>query len=240
MQVFRTVLAGVLLASPLLGAAQQTDLGRDKSGNLNGGYELAPADSHDVKGSPFLVPYWSPATLWLAGAPAATPATLKYDVFKQELRARRPQGDSVIVPLAKVQEFTLTGAGAPRRFISYPAAGLPSELAGTCAEVLADGTHAQLLKVWHKALVKQAGESNGYASARMVAVLEDQFTYYLRWPADNRWAAVRLKRASLEQALAGQPAALAALKARKGGLNSEADVASAVLALDPLLTTSAR
>lgn len=240
MLFLRIALVWLLLASPLLGAAQQTDLGRDKSGNLNGGYELAPTDSRDLKGSPFLVPYWSPATLRLVGAPAATPATLKYDVLKQELRARRPQGDSVIVPMAKVQEFTLTGTGAPRRFISYPSAGLPPELAGTCAEVLADGTYVQLLKVWHKNLVKQAGENNGYASARMVSALEDQTTYYLRWPADNRWTAVRLKRASLEQALAGQPAALAALKARKGSLSSEADVAAAVLALNPLLTAPTR
>lgn len=240
MQFYSTVLAGLLLACPLLGAAQQTDLARDQSGNLNNGYELVPAGSRDVNGSPLLLPGWSPATLRLMGAQTAMPATLKYDVFRQELRARRPQGDSVIVPLAKVQEFTLTGAGSPRRFIGYPAAGLPTELAGTCAEVLADGAHAQLLKVWRKVLVKQAGESSGYASGRTITALEDQATYYLRWPADNRWAAVRLKRASLEQALASQPAALAALKARKGGLSSEADMAAAVLAIDPLLTTSAR
>jgi hypothetical protein len=229
-----------LLVSPLLGAAQQTDLGRDKVGNLNGGYELAPADSRDIKGSPFLLPYWSPATLQLAGAPAAMSAPLKYDVFRQELRARRPQGDSVIVPLTKVQEFTLTGAGAPRRFIGYPAAGLPPELAGTCAEVLADGTHVQFLKVWRKALVKQAGETNGYASARLETALEDQNMYYLRYPDNNRWLPLRLKRTSLEQALVGQPAALAALKARKGSLNSEAEMAAAVSAIDPLLTAPTR
>jgi hypothetical protein len=239
MSLFRIVLAGTLMVSPLLSAAQQTDLGRDKSGNLNGGYELVPADSRDLKGSPFLLPYWSPATLRLVGAPAAMPATLKYDVLKQELRARRPQGDSVIVPLGKVQAFTLTGTGAPRRFIGYPTAGLPPELIGTCAEVLADGANIQLLKVWRKVVVKQAGETNGYASARMVTALEDQVGYYLRFPADNRWTAVRLKRTSLEQALVGQPAGLAALKARKGGLSTEADVAATVLALDPLLTTSA-
>ncbi len=88
--------------------------------------------------------------------------------------------------------------------------------------------------------MKQAGETNGYASARLVTVLEDQVAYYLRYPADNRWAAVRLKRASLEQALAGQPAALAALKARKGSLGSETDMAAAVAAIDPLLTAPPR
>jgi hypothetical protein len=240
MNSIKKTLVGLLLACPLLSAAQQTDLGRDKSGNLNGGYELAPTDSRDVKGSPFLLPSWSPATLLMVGAQAAMPATLKYDVLKRELRARRPAGDSIIVPLAKVQEFTLTGAGAPRRFITYPAAGLPAELAGSSAEVLADDAQIQLLKSWRKVLVKQAGENNGYASGRMVAALEDQSAYYLRWPANNQWVPLRLKRANLEQALAGQPAALAALKARKGNFSNEADMAAAVLAIAPLLTAPTR
>jgi hypothetical protein len=238
MNTIKNALAGLLLMCPLLSAAQQTDLGRDKSGNLNGGYELAPADSRDVKGSPFLLPGWSSATLLLTGTQAAMPATLKYDVLKRELRARRPAGDSVIVPLTKVQEFTLTGAGAPRRFITYSGAGLPAELAGICAEVLADDARVQLLKVWRKVLVKQAGENSGYASGRMVTAFEDQTTYYLRWPANNHWVPMRLKRASLEQVLTDQPAALAALKARKGNLSNEADMAAAVLAIAPLLTTS--
>jgi hypothetical protein len=105
--------------------------------------------------------------------------------------------------------------------------------------VLADGTHAQFLKFVRKEVVKQAGESSSYASASTVSVLETQTNYYLRW-ADGHLSPLRLKRASLEQALAGQAAALAALKTRKGGLNSEADLAAAVIALDPLLTGSGR
>ena len=90
-----------------------------------------------------------------------------------------------------------------------------------------------------KTVVKQAAQGSGYASNSSVDALEAQTTYYLRW-ADGRFVPMRLKRSSLEQALAGQPAALAALKARKGNLGSEADMAAAVVAIDPLLTAPTR
>lgn len=231
------LIISLMLGAPMLATAQVTDLSRDKAGNLNGGYALADASSRELKGSPFLLPYWAPAMLQLAPAGSAPIATmLKYDVYRQELRVRRPQGDSIIVPLAKVQEFSLTSANGTRRFVRHPAAALPPELVGTCAEVLYEGPHAQVLKFWQKKLVKQAGESNGYASASQVTVLEEQTQYFLRWPADGRLTPLRLRRASLEQALAGQPAALAALKTRKGSLNTEPEVTAAMAALDPLLT----
>ncbi len=225
-----------LLALPLLSAAQVTDLSRDTNNNLNNGYALAAADGQDIKGSPFLLPYWSPASLQLAAGGAPIAATLKYDVYRQELRVKRPQGDSIVVPLTKVRDFSLTGSGATRRFVCFPAAALPPDVGAACAEVLADGAHAQLLKFWRKEVVKQAGESSAYASSATVNVLEEQTRYYLRWPTNGHFTALRLKRASLEQALAGQPAALAALKARKGGLSSEADMAAALAAIDAQLT----
>lgn len=228
-----------MLVFSLSSAAQMTDLGRDKVGNFNGGYALAPGNNEQIKGSPFLLPYWSPASLQLAAGGVATPATLKYDVYRQELRVKRPQGDSILVPLNKVKDFTITASGTPRRFVCYPAATLPPDAGGGCAEVLANGTHAQFLKFVRKEVVKQAGESSSYASASTVNVLETQTSYYLRW-ADGHFAPLRLKRASLEQALAGQSAALAALKTRKGGLSSEAELAATMTAIDPLLTGTSR
>jgi hypothetical protein len=227
-------------ALPLAARAQVSEMSRDRNNNFNNGYALPAADRNEVKGNAFLLPYWSPATLQLAAGGAAIPATLKYDVYRQELRVKRPQGDSVIVPLNKVRDFSLTGNGAARRFVCYPAATLPPETGGGCAEVLADGAHAQLLKFLRKEVVKQAGESSSYASASTISVLESQTSYYLRWASDGHLTPLRLKRASLEQALAGQPAALAALKTRKGGLSSETDLAAAVTAIDPLLTGQSR
>jgi hypothetical protein len=235
-----SILAFACLALPFSGMAQVSDLHTDpRGGTLNDrfalGYFMAPRANGAVQGSVFLMPTWAPGQLMLNGNSKPIEAPLKYDVHNQEVRARRPNGDSVAVPVARVKEFTM----ASRRFVCYPAPTLPAEAGGGCAEVLADGTHAQLLKFVRKAIVKQAAQSGSYASSSSIDVLEAQTTYYLRW-ADGRFVPMRLKRASLEQALAGQPAALTALKARKGNLGSEADMAAAVGAIDPLLTAPTR
>jgi hypothetical protein len=220
-----------LLGLPLLSAAQNTELSRSANGNFNNGYSLVSPDAGRVKGTPFLLPGWTQASVQLVGNTTPTPTTMRYDVYRQELRVRRSQGDSVVVPLNRVKEFTITGTG--QRFVCYPPATLPAEVAGACAEVLADGPHLQLLKFWRKEVVKQPADNASYGSNSTMDVLQETTRYYLRWPADGHLTAVRPKRSSLEQALAGQPAALAALKAHKGSLGSEAELASAVVALDP-------
>lgn len=228
---------------PLLSHAQSTqnsDLGRDINNNFNNGYSTAPANNATVQGSPYLLPHWEMAMLRLSPDQPALSVSLKYDLYRQELRVRRPKGDSVIVPLAQVREFSLSNTMPVRRFVCYPAATLPAEVGGACAEVLAEGTHLQLLKFRHKQIVKEAGEGGGYASATSISALEEQTRYYLRWVADGHFTPMRLKRVALEQALAGQPAALAALKGRKGGLGSEAEMAAAVVAIDPLLPVSSK
>jgi hypothetical protein len=232
-----------LLALPLACAAQSSNvlLTRDVNGNFAIGYSLVPPNDRAVQGNINLLAGWVPASLLLTGNKLPTVEPTKYDLLRQELRVRRPKGDSIIVPLSRLQEFTFqTSGGAGRRFVCYPAATLPADAGGGCGEVLANGANLQLLKFWRKVVVQRPSSDNSYASNTNVSQLEQQTRYYLLWPADNHWAIVRLKRASLEQALAGQPAALAALKARKGGLGSETDLAAAVLALDPLLTTPAR
>ena len=228
------------LGLPLVGMAQISDLHTDpRGGTLNDrfalGYFMAPRANEAIQGNVFLVAAWAPGQLLLNGNSKPIEAPLKYDVHNQEVRAKRPNGDSVAVSVTRVKEFTL----ATRRFVCYPAPTLPAETGGGCGEVLADGTHAQLLKYVRKTVVKQAAQGSGYASNSSVDALEAQTTYYLRW-ADGRFVPLRLKRASLEQALSGQPAALAALKSRKGNLGSEADMAAAVGAIDPLLTAPTR
>lgn len=223
-----------LLALPLLGAAQHSGLSR-KINDLYDNQSLLPVDNSQLYGSPFLARGWQTATVQLVGNATPTPATLRYDIYRQELRVRRPQGDSVVVPLTRIAEFSL--AGPMRRFVCYPAATLPAEVAGACAEMLVDAPQLQLLKFWRKAVVKESLGNSSYATSSTRDVLEESSRLYLRWPADGHLVAVRPKRSSFEQALAGQPAALAALKTRKGSISSEAELAAAVQALAPTITT---
>lgn len=223
----------VLLALPLLGAAQHSGVSR-KVNDLYGNESLLPVDDDRLYGSPFLERSWQMANVQLVGNATATPAPLRYDIYRQELRVRRPQGDSVVVPLNRVAEFTLVGS--MRRFVCYPAATLPTEVAGSCAEMLFDNPQLQLLKFWRKAVVKQSLGNGSYSLSSTRDALEETTRYYLRWPTDGHLVAVRPKRNSLEQALAGQTAALAALKARKGSLSTEAELVAAVQALAPTLT----
>lgn len=224
-------LACALLALPLAAQAQLSELSRDNnSGNLNNGYALAPADASGVQGSPFLLPEWLPSSVLLVGSKAPLAALLKYDIYRQELRAKRPAGDSIIVPLARVREFGL-GSAPTRRFACFPAATLPAEVGGGCGELLYDNPAVQLLKFERKEIVKQAAENGGYVSTNTVARLETQTRYYLRYTADGRFVPLKPKRSSLEQALAGHPAALAALKARKSSIGNEAELAAAIAEL---------
>lgn len=220
-----------MLALPLLSVAQVTDLYNDqRNGTLNDrfaqGYFMAPRDNLTVEGSVFLLPGWTPGRLQLNGNAKPLDAPLKYDIYNQEVRAKRPNGDSVAVAVMRVQEFTL----ATRRFVCYPAATLPSETGGGCGEVLYESPAVQLLKFERKTLEKRAA-AGSYATAATVPVLEAHTNYYLRWTADKRLVALKPKRASLEQALAGHPAALAALKVRKGSIGTEAELTAALAGL---------
>ena len=199
--------SGLALACglPLVGQAQSSELARDRSSNFNNGYAMPPPEANTLQGTPFLLSSWLPGTVLLTAStqPIATP--LKYDVYRQELRVRRAKGDSVVVPLAQVREFTLTAAGPARRFVCYSSASLPAE-GGSCGEVLFDGSHAQVMKFVRKEIKKQAIDTGSYASNNTVNVLEEQVHYYLHWPADGHFTPLKLKRASRRRWLPSRPA----------------------------------
>jgi len=211
-----------LLGLPLLGRAQTEDQTRQMTNVFDSGFSPVARGGYEVQGSPFLLTAWAPTK------PVAAP--LKYDVVRQELRVRRSAGDSVTVPTAQVQEFTLTGP-QPRRFVRV--AGTPDGF----AEVISPGPHLMLLKYWEKVVEKSAAGGSGYGSTSTVSAYADRAKYYLRGP-NGKQMEVRPKRAGLQEALAAYPAALQALKARKGSLSSEAELRAAVTALDALVTAA--
>lgn len=234
---YGTALVLLLGSGRCLAQGWSSDLSRDINGNFNNGYAMAPPDAGVVKGSYYMLPSWTPGEVLLVGNQKPVAVPLKYDLLRQELRVRRPQGDSVVVPLGRVQEFRLPQpAGAARRFLCFAPAKLPAAVGGACGEVLADSPQLQLLKFRRSEVVTHQDQSASYASNATTKQYEEQASYYLHYPADGRFVAVKPKRSSLEQALAGQSAALAALKARKGSIGSEEELAAAVAAVAPALS----
>ena len=222
-----------LLAGPALGFGQSTGtVGNNYTDVLDKGNNIVAFSPRDegVQGSPLLLRAWTPADVLLRGNTTPKRVPVKYDVVHQQLRVRRAQGDSVVVPIGQLQEFTLNPGEAPRRFVRLAAPGAP----GGFAEVLSPGPHLQLLKYWDKVVAQAPSSTSSYAAPTSVSTYADQPKYFLQGPQGPP-AEVRPKRASLQEALAAYPAAQQALKARKGSINSEAELRAAVAALDPLV-----
>lgn len=222
--------------------ARHSDNSRIRTEEVENGYDVYTFNSRDksAKGSPMLSSRWQPAEILLVGNTKRMSAPVKYDIYQHQLQVRRAQGDSILVPAARVQEFAFsqldaTGAEQPRRFVRYESPSLPAELNGTCAEVLSGGKSVQLLKFWNKRLVKETENTTNFSSTGTVQRYDENNKYYLRWVSDGQLVAVRPKRGSLKEALAGHPEALRALEAQKSGVTSEAELQAALTSLDQQL-----
>lgn len=244
----------VLLGMPVLAVAQKavapefyTENARGITDVFNSGFDIVSYDLRDtgIQGNPMLAPTWMMGDVLLIGNQKPVAVVVKYDIYRQQLRVRRPQGDSIIVPVTRIKEFTLTGLTSKgmvqkRQFVHYENAALATELNGTCAEILSSSKQLQLLKFWRKTIVKVAENSTNMALPSTSRNFHEVNKYYLRWVADGRMVAVRLKRGSLKEALADQPEALKELDVRKSNLNSEEELIAALNAIDPLLIPPSR
>ncbi len=225
-----------LLAAPVLSFGQPTgEVARNYTDILDRGNNIVSFDLRDnaAQGNPFLTPTWLPADVLVLGNRQPKQVPVKYDLVRQQLRVRRPQGDSVIVPLSQLREFTLTPGPDARRFVPLSGPGTPDGF----VEILGPGPHLQLLKEWIKAVVQAPVAASGYATSTTVSAYIERPRYYLRGP-QGRLTEVHPKRSSLQEALVYYPAALQAFKARKGSLSSEAELREAVVALDPLVAAA--
>jgi hypothetical protein len=252
--MYTKMLLATLLALPTLGFAQRvtssefvTETARGMTDVFNSGFDIVPYSLRDasIKGNAMLLPYWVPGTILLAGNKKSAQVPIKYDLYRQQLRVRREKGDSIVVPINGIQEFTLfmlsrDGVQQVRRFVHYENPSMPAELKGACAEVLGGDDHLQLLKLWRKNIVKVAESSTNMALQNTAQSFNDNAKYYLRWGHDGHMEPLRLKKSSLKEALAAQPGALKVLDARKGNLSSEADMVAAVAAIGPSLTIPSR
>ncbi|RZL08043.1 MAG: hypothetical protein EOO62_16100, partial [Hymenobacter sp.] len=188
----RTNLIIMLLALPALAAAQQVTQAEQvaqAAQNLSSAAgrrpEMIAFSTRDdgLLGSPMLYVGWQPGELLLTGNQHATTVPLKYDLYRQELRVRRPQGDSVLLPMNQVREFRLVEPA--RHFVNFPIS--PPDVPGTCAEVLVEGKNVQLVKYLHKEMTKPSTGNDSY-TAHTPGALVEETQYFLRWPSDGRFS----------------------------------------------------
>jgi hypothetical protein len=219
-------------------AAKMRDI-NDISGE---GLEAVPFDTRVrfVRGTPFLVQSWAMGDVQIENAPKPTAAILKFDVFNQQLRALRPQGDSIVLAPEKIKGFTLRPTGPDgktmeRHFERLPITLVP-ETEEAFAEDLSMGKELRLLKFQQKKIVKgQAAMAYGSNSA--TDSYQSSTQYYLRW-ADGTYMVVKANKASILSAVASRQAAAVAAEAQdKTKVRSDAELGAMVQRIETRLAT---
>ena len=184
-----------------------------------------------LRGTPYLVPGWATGEVLLGTATNAVAGRLKFDVYNQEVRALRPQGDSIVLSSVQVKAFTLrpTGPGGTalvRQFERLPDGLLPP-LTVAYAERLSPGNELRLLKFQQKIIVKGAAQGS-YNSNGAVDFFQSREQYFLRW-ADGSCVAVKPNRTSILAAVAmRQPAVVAAEAQAKTKPRTDEELANMV------------
>lgn len=156
-----------------------------------------------IKGSPFLFRGWKKADLRLVDNKQLADVPIKYNIYRRELRALRPQGDSIIVSRMQVLSFVLhdmTIQGPKdrlfRRFIDLDA----PEFSAEYFEVLAEKEGVQLLKLEYKSY--QAGNTAGtYGTTMQGPSYADERNYFLRVGTSPVLQPVRMNGKSLSKVL---------------------------------------
>ncbi|QIX62996.1 hypothetical protein HER32_18185 [Hymenobacter sp. BT18] len=241
-----TLAALATLALALPAAAQQATgsaLGDQENlrllsgGDVNAAIITVDKRYEGVRGTPFLLPVWASGNLLLASQKQVAGVPLKYDVYNQQLMAKRPAGDSLWVELRNIREFTLTdpralpGQANQRRFRRFSGApGLPPRT--DFLEVLHDSGPYQLLKRPGKQLVK-ANYQQAYSADKPYDELVDNTDYYLLSP-QGTLSPVKPAAKALLSAVPGEFQEPLRAKLKKAPLRTESDLFNAVSELNLL------
>ena len=192
-----------------------------------------------LRGTPYLILAWTVGDVQLITAANVVPGRLKFDLYNQEVRALRPQGDSIVLTSAQVTAFTLrppgpTGSPLERHFERLPTGAVPV-LAVAYAECLSLGNEVRLLKFQQKIIAK-GGTQSSYNSNGPVDFFQTREQYFLRW-ADGSCVAVKPNRTSILAAVAlRQPTAVAAEAQTKPKPQTDEELAAMVQHINSTLT----
>ncbi|SFP96980.1 hypothetical protein [Hymenobacter arizonensis] len=206
------------------------------------GYDAVAFDMRPrlTRGTPFLVPGWAMGEVLLGNQDQPIEGVLKFDIHNQQLRAMRPQGDSLILASHAIKTFMLRPTGpdgkpVERRFDQVPSGLVPS-LGVAFAENLSTGNEVSLLKLQWKTILKGQVEST-YNSNKPTDSYQINSQYYLRW-ADGSMTPVKPTSNSILAALAMRQAAAAAVEAQnKSKARTDAELAAIVRRVNDKSTT---
>ncbi|HEX8330035.1 MAG TPA: hypothetical protein VF629_21040 [Hymenobacter sp.] len=197
------------------------------------GFDLIAFDTRPrtVRGTPFVVPGWAMGEVRLGAKAKPMSGVLKFDVFNQQVRALRPQGDSIILAPGSILSFSLRPTGIngqpeERRFELLPP-GAVTGVPVAFAEALSSGEELRLLKLPRKTIIKGNSDPS-YSSSNPVDSYQNSAQYFLRW-ADGTVVSVKPTQASIVAAVALRQSAVAAAETKnKTKARSDAELAAVV------------
>ena len=204
------------------------------------GYDVVAFDvrARAVRGTPFLVSSWAMGDVLFGTSPKPVAAVLKFDVFNQQVRVLRPQGDSIVLTPEKVQAFTLRPTGADgkpvdKHFVRLPGSVVP-DLTSAFAESLFAGHELQLLKFQRKTILSEKADAS-YTNNKSTDSFITAAQYYLCW-SDGSYAAVKGNKASVLHAVAQRQEVAAKAEANdKSRVRNDAELVELVQRIDAAL-----
>jgi hypothetical protein len=186
----------------LVAQAQTSPTGQDAeqnltnvgTNNLSTVVRLFDNRYQGMRGSPYLLNYWTPADITFANNKTEKDVPIKYDVHANQLMMRRPQGDSVVIVSPVVSSFQLKDVnnGKNRVFSRFSDAKTDdSSLKEELLEVLHEGKTALLIR--YDKTIQKASYQGAYNANRTYDELEDEKSYYLR-KADQTFVKTKLNK----------------------------------------------
>ncbi len=174
-----------------------------------------------IRGTPFLYDVWQPTNVWIEGNNGPIATESKFMVYeKQELRVKRPEGDSIILNNPQVIQFQFINQNRTFKRISHEQNAL-----GEFMEVIYEGEkYSVFAKRYCKLIKAKAGGAYSEGVPFDQLIIEDE--YYLRTDSHKKLTLFKTNRGSLLKVLPGQDDAMIKFqKDNKLKLDKEPDLA---------------
>lgn len=179
------------------GLDAQTNLNSIGSHDPNGVVRHFDTRYRGITGSPFLSNQWNTGTITLNNGKIFTNVPLKIDLYSQEVLAKRPAGDSIIIQANAIQQVQLTEANTGKKYTFKKISFIRNENPGvkdTYADIIYEGKYSFIAER-KKKLIK-ANYKGAYSTGQPYDEFVDETTYYIQKP-DKSLEKVKLNRKAI-------------------------------------------